>query len=102
LKRHGNEIEYQSGDILGNGITFIEEVAPREAMRNSTSKHTIKFRKAKFRCFCGKTFITEIGVVKTQRTKSCGCLQKETVKKYHEKKAREKRENSLKGASNEL
>jgi hypothetical protein len=90
VEKHKNKIEYQNGDILGNGITFIEEVSPRVAKRNSVSKYTIKFRKAKFKCFCGKTFITEIGVVKTQRTKSCGCLQKAKSKEYHERVAMEK------------
>lgn len=55
--------KYKTGDIIGNNITFIEDV------------HSEKIgRFAKLRCHCGKEFISQLSNITKLHTKSCGCL----------------------------
>jgi hypothetical protein len=57
---------YENGQILGDhGIKLLEEI----------DTNSNEFRKAKFRCHCGKEFITGINSVKANQSKSCGCEQ---------------------------
>ena len=82
---HKKRIQYKEGDILGNNITFIEEVEPETRLKSEDSNKLVNFRRAMFRCYCGKNFKypTRIDLIKMQKVKSCGCLQPESVKKYH-------------------
>ena len=54
--------KYNVSDVINNGIIFIEDVPTDKRMR-----------KAKFKCHCGKEFITTIASVKFGNAKSCGC-----------------------------
>jgi hypothetical protein len=60
-----NRIEYTEGQIVGK-LMFIEEVPKR-------GKH----RRAKFRCECGKEFVTYIGSALSGHASSCGCYKME-------------------------
>ena len=82
---HKKRIQYKEGDILGNNITFLEEVEPETRLKSEDSNKLVNFRRAMFRCYCGKNFKypTRIDLIKMQKVKSCGCLQPESVKKYH-------------------
>lgn len=60
-------IEYQAGQKI-NGLVFIKETVKRN-----------NIRRALFKCFCGNEFETQINKVRFGHTKSCSCLQKETV-----------------------
>lgn len=61
------KIEYLSGQKIHN-VTFIEEV-PSD-----------KDRRAKFMCSCGGQFVAWIHSVKSNVTKSCGCLRREFMR----------------------
>ena len=82
---HKRRIQYNKGDILGNNITFIEEVAPDTRLKSKSSNKLVNFRKALFQCYCGKKFSARIDIIKMQKVKSCGCLQPESVREYHRK-----------------
>ena len=84
---HKKRIQYTKGDILGNNITFLEEVEPDTRLKSESSNKLINFRKALFQCYCGKKFEdpARIDLIKMQKIKSCGCLQPESVKEYHKK-----------------
>ena len=83
---HKRRIQYKEGDILGNNITFLEEVAPDTRLKSKSSNKLVNFRKALFQCYCGKKFSARIDVIKMQKVKSCGCLQLEKLKEYHRKR----------------
>jgi 5-methylcytosine-specific restriction endonuclease McrA len=58
--------KYEKGQILGEyGIEFLEELSTKVG----------ESRKAKFKCHCGKEYITLICSVKGNQSKSCGCNQ---------------------------
>ena len=79
-------IQYTKGDILGNNITFIEEVKPDTRLKSKSSNKLVNFRRALFRCYCGKKFSTRIDLIKMQKIKSCGCLQIEKLNEYHKRR----------------
>ena len=79
-------IQYTKGDILGNNITFLEEVEPDTRLKSKSSNKLVNFRKALFQCYCGKKFTARIDIVKMQKVKSCSCLQLEKLKEYHKKR----------------
>ena len=56
-------INYYKGQKLNN-LTFIEELPKRNGRRY-----------AKFMCYCGNEFVTEIGSIRRGNTTSCGCYQ---------------------------
>jgi len=59
-----NRIAYKLGDTVGNyGVVFLEEV----------SKNTYGFRRARFKCTCGKEFTRVISHIVSNQIKSCGC-----------------------------
>ena len=76
-------IEYKEGDILGNNITFLEEVEPDTRLKSKSSNKLVNFRRALFRCYCSKKFSARIDMIKMQNIKSCGCLQIEKLKEFH-------------------
>ena len=82
---HKRRIQYTKGDILGNNIKFIEEIAPDTRLKSKSSKKLVNFRRALFQCYCGKNFSARIDIVKMQKVKSCGCLQLEKLEEYHKK-----------------
>lgn len=62
------KIVYFKGEIIGNNnIIFIEEIDPY------ITKQGLKFRKAYFKCFCGKVFIGIIAKIKSGQRVGCGC-----------------------------
>jgi len=61
-------VNYQEGDKIGE-LTFIN----REGSQSGSPM-------AKFRCDCGKEFITRIESAKNGASKSCGCKAKELAK----------------------
>jgi hypothetical protein len=67
--------EYLEGQVLGeHEIKFIKEIVPYIAYNNK------KVRKALFRCGrCSSEFETTIIKVRTNHTKSCGCLINEVM-----------------------
>ena len=79
-------IQYTKGEILGNNITFLEEVEPDTRLKSKSSKKLVNFRRALFQCYCGKKFSVRIDIIKRQKVKSCGCLQLEKLKEYHKKR----------------
>ena len=83
---HKRRIQYTKGEILGNNIIFLEEVAPDTRLKSKSSNKLVNFRKALFQCYCGKKFSARIDIVKMQKVKSCGCLQLEKLKEYHIRK----------------
>ena len=83
---HKRRIQYTKGEILGNNITFIEEVDPDTRLKSKSSKKLVNFRRALFQCYCGKKFSARIDIIKMQKIKSCGCMQPESVKEYHKKR----------------
>ena len=83
---HKRRIQYKEGDIIGNNITFLEEVEPDTRLKSKSSNKLVNFRKALFQCYCGKKFSARIDIVKMQKVKSCGCLQLEKLKEYHKKR----------------
>ena len=83
---HKRRIQYKKGDILGNNITFLEEVDPDTRLKSKSSNKLVNFRKALFQCYCGKKFSARIDIIKMQKVKSCGCLQLEKLKEYHKKR----------------
>ena len=76
-------IEYKDGDILGNNITFIKELEEETSLKSEDSDKLVNFRRALFRCYCGKEFKQRIYKIKMQKPKSCGCLRGEKLKEYH-------------------
>ena len=84
---HKKRIQYTKGDILGNNITFLEEVKPETRLKSESSNKLVNFRRALFQCHCGKKFEdpARIDLIKMQKIKSCGCLQPESVREYHKK-----------------
>ena len=80
---HKRRIQYKEGDILGNNITFLEEVEPDTRLKSKSSNKLVNFRRALFRCYCGKKFSARIDMIKMQKIKSCGCLQIEKLKEFH-------------------
>ena len=83
---HKRRIQYTKGEILGNNIAFIEEIAPDTRLKSKSSNKLVNFRKALFQCYCGKKFSARIDIIKMQKVKSCGCLQLEKVEEYHKKR----------------
>lgn len=94
VKKFGLEIsvqpkkqkQYNKGDLIGNNITFIEETEPRIRKLYKDSDRLQRIRKAKFKCYCGNEFVTEIVKIANGLTKSCGCYQIEQSKKYQEQR----------------
>ena len=84
--QNNRRIQYKEGDILGNNITFLEEVKPDTRLKSKSSKKLVNFRRALFQCYCGKKFSARIDIIKMQKVKSCGCLQLEKLKEYHKKR----------------
>lgn len=77
----GSKIEYKENEIVGdNGIIFIteENIKPDTILKNKEFPERGKyvFRKALFRCKCGNPFVCRIDRIKSNYTKSCGCLRK--------------------------
>lgn len=66
------KLQYTEGDKIGH-LYYILEVTPKITI---SSVRTRPRRKALFLCFCGNTIETMIESVKGNKTKSCGCLQK--------------------------
>lgn len=67
-----NKVEYKKGDIIGS-CEFIEEREPWHGERMGV-----------FKCLedgCGREFITRIRSVRNSRTKSCGCLGPNKLRK---------------------
>lgn len=63
------KISYSSGEILGEfGCIFQEEVLPVKYKGGRLR------RRAAFKCPCGEVFTSLIDSVKSNKTKSCGCL----------------------------
>ena len=83
---HKRRIQYQEGEILGNNITLLEEVEPETRLKSKSSNKLVNFRRALFRCYCGKKFSARIDLIKMQKIKSCGCLQLEKLNEYHKKR----------------
>ena len=83
---HKKRIQYNEGDILGNNITFLEEVEPDTRLKSKSSKKLVNFRKALFQRTKKKKFSARIDIIKMQKVKSCGCLQLEKLKEYHKKR----------------
>ena len=77
---HKRRIQYNKGDILGNNITFIKELEEETCLKSKDSDKLVNFRRALFRCHCGKEFEKRIDKIKMQKPKSCGCLQPEHLK----------------------
>lgn len=62
-------VKPNSGDIIGNfGLVFIE-----------TEPSLKPYIKAHFKCTCGATFISALRDVKSDHTKSCGCLSRKVL-----------------------
>lgn len=61
--------------ILGELILLEKFPVERILAPEGLSTKYYYSRKAKYRCFCGKEFITEIGQVTSKKTKSCGCYR---------------------------
>ena len=66
MRKAHNRIEYQPGQKI-NRLTFIKETEPKIFMCGARP------RRAKFKCHCGKEFITNIQSVRNGNTASCGC-----------------------------
>ena len=80
---HKKRIQYTKGQVLGNNITFLEEVEPDTRLKSKNSKNLINFRRALFECYCGKKFSARIDIIKAQKIKSCGCLRLEKLNEFH-------------------
>lgn len=66
----GKRIGYKKGDVIGNyGVVFLEETGPFILLNGK------KKRRAKFLCHCDSEFNAVISQVKSDNTKSCGCLK---------------------------
>ena len=75
----GFKIEVKQGDKYGR-LTVVEEVEPRKSPCGATH------RMVKCKCDCdGKETIVYLNSLLRGTTKSCGCLQKETVSKRGKK-----------------
>ncbi len=69
------KLKYIEGQLLGDfGLIYIKDITLPS-----------KPRKAKFQCSCGKIFDTSIASVKHNSTKSCGCLQSQSIIKRQTK-----------------
>jgi len=60
----GARINYTTGQVLGNKITFLKDVL------NKVN------RTALFKCHCGNIFESNVDNIKRKQTTSCGCLYK--------------------------
>ena len=80
---HKKRIQYKEGDILGNNITFIKDLEDETSLKSKDSDNLVNFRRALFRCYCGKEFKSRIDKIKMQKPKSCGCLRDEKLNEYH-------------------
>ncbi len=60
---------YEEGQLIGS-LIFLSRIPPEQ--KGDTPK-------GKFRCSCGKEFITRIYGVETGHTKSCGCLRPQVI-----------------------
>jgi hypothetical protein len=68
-----NVVNYIRGDKVGSCI-FLEEAG------NKRDPKYGKYRRiAKFRCECGKEFITSVSAIKRGAIKSCGCYNRRKV-----------------------
>ena len=65
-------IKYTKGEHI-NGLIYLGDVEPHQYKSG-------KVRRAKFKCLCGKEFITHIADVKCKRTNSCGCYKIRRIK----------------------
>jgi len=74
------KVNYQKGDKVGDCI-YIEERPPIIREKTETSKRIRKRRVGLFRCSCGQEFEALIDLVKRYNTRSCGCLQRQTIQK---------------------
>ena len=81
-------IKYNNGDLIGsNNHIFIKDLDDKEYEINGIKRG---HRWALLKCgLCGKEFENSIQKIKTNYAKSCGCLQKKSVKKYFEEKRNE-------------
>ena len=50
---HKRRIQYTKGDILGNNITFLEEVKPDTRLKSNSSKKLVNSRSALFPWYYG-------------------------------------------------
>jgi hypothetical protein len=66
---------YEPGYMFGN-LEFINEDFHEKEVTGYQ-----KYRKAVILCFCGRKFITRISGLLNNTTKSCGCIQKDIVRK---------------------
>lgn len=62
--------DFKEGDIVNNGIIFINELPPNE---QPPKRRRISI----FQCYCGKLFKSRLSSIVTGSTKSCGCYGKE-------------------------
>ena len=89
MKKIGRQTtEYEKGDLIGsNKHIYLRESKDRVYIVNNKK---VTHRWAFFQCgLCGKEFENSIQKIKTNYAKSCGCLQKKSVKKYFEEKRNE-------------
>lgn len=71
-----NKFYYQEGQKINN-LTFIAEDFSIPKIKGEGY-----IRRAKFKCHCGKEFVTRISGVKNGRVKSCGCIRLEKAVKH--------------------
>ena len=81
--KRGGALEYKKGDLLGeNKHIFLKEIKPKVYIVNGKK---VTHRWAFFQCgLCGKEFENSIQKIKgsySNYPKSCGCLQRKSVKK---------------------
>ena len=78
-------IEYKKGDKLGpHSIEFIREVAPRICPSGK------KVRRGQFICpRCNSVFETDIAGIKSGHCSSCGCLSKQNLKNFGERRSKD-------------
>lgn len=68
--------------ILGELVLI--EVLPVVVRYNKDARCKYTYiKKAKYKCFCGKEFISNIKSINSKKTKSCGCLSKHKVSKIN-------------------
>ena len=81
---HKKRIQYTKGQVLGNNITFLEEIEPDTRIKQPN--RLVNFRRALFECYCGKQFKGKISLIVNKRVMSCGCLRLEKLKEFHTKR----------------
>lgn len=73
-----------------NGLTYLGEAEPTINNQNK------KIRRLKMQCFCGNIFTPRMSDLKAKGVKSCGCMNKEIIRKTHTKHGLTKNRNETK------